>query len=166
MTDDGTDAIVITLHIHAEHAIEILLGGGFDITYMRNAGIIYQNMDGLALRYFVQKRSDLGLIGDVAPIRSRVSPQAGNLGGDRDPILFIDVENANCSAVCGELECDGSTYAAAAAGNDGGPAIEPEFAGLACRIGQSETPRFQGMKSSWRFASALVCNSPLATRIT
>jgi len=166
VTDDGTDAIVITLHIHAEHAIEILLGSGFDITDMRNAGVIYQNMDGLALRYFVQNRSDLGLIGDVAPIRSRLSSQAGNLGGDRDSILFVDVENANCGAVCGELECDGSTYAAAAAGNDGGPAIEPEFAGLACRIDQSETPRFQGMKSSWRFASALVCNSPLATRIT
>ena len=166
MTDDGTDAIVITLHIHAEHAIEILLGSGFDVTDMRNSGVIYQNMDGLALRYFFQNRSDLGLIGDVAPIRSRLSSQAGNLGGDRDSILFVDVENANCGAVCGELECDGSTYAAAAAGNDGGPAIEPEFAGLACRIDQSETPRFQGMKSSWRFASALVCNSPLATRIT
>src|SRR5436305_12828503 len=144
----------------------MLLGGGFDITDMRDAGIICQNMDGLALRYFVQKRSDLGLIGDVAPIRSRVSSHAGNLGGDPDSILFVDVENANCGAVCGELECDGSTYAAAAAGNDGGLAIEPEFAGLACRIGQSETPRFQGMKSSWRFSSVLVCNSPLATRIT
>ena len=163
MTDDGTDAIVITLHIHAEHAIEILLGSGFDITDMRNAGVIYQNMDGLALRYFVQNRSDLGLIGDVAPIRSRLSSQAGNLGGDRDSILFVDVENANCGAVCGELECDGSTYAAAAAGNDGGPAIEPEFAGLACRIDQSETPRFQGMKSSLFFCSALVRSSPLAT---
>jgi hypothetical protein len=166
VTDYGTDAIVITLHIHAEHAIEVLLCSGFDITDMRNAGVIYQNMDGLALRYFVQKRSDLGLIGHVAPIRSRLSSQAGNLGCDRDSILFVDVENADCGAVCGELECDGSTYAAAAAGNDGGPAIEPEFAGLACRIGQSETPRFQGMKSSWFFSSALVCNSPLATRIT
>ena len=131
MTDYGTNAIVITLHVHAEHAIEILLGGGFDITDMRNAGVIYQNMDGLALRYFVQNRSDLGLIGDVAPIRSRLSSQAGNLGGDRDSILFVDVENANCGAVCGELECDGSTYAAAGAGNNGGPAIEPEFAGIA-----------------------------------
>ena len=148
MTDYGTDAIVITLHIHAEHTIEILLGGSFDITDMRNASIIYQNMDGLALRYFVQKRSDLGLIGHVAPIRSRVSSQAGNLGGDRNSILFVDVENTNCGAVCGELECDGSAAAAAAAGNDGSFAIEPEFARLVCRIGQSETPRFQGMKSS------------------
>jgi hypothetical protein len=151
VADHGTDAIVITLHIHAEHAIEILLGGGFDIADMRNAGIIYQNVDALALRDFVEERRDLGLIGNVTGICSCVASlasRAGNLGGDREPILFVDIKNTNCGAVCGEFEGDGSTDAAAAAGNDGGLAIEPEFAVLARGSGQSETPRFQGMKSS------------------
>jgi hypothetical protein len=43
--------------------------------------------------------------------------------------------------------------------NNGSLIIEPK---LGWDWGQSETPRFHGMKSSWLFSSALVRSSPLA----
>ncbi len=54
---------------------------------------------------------------------------------------------------------------AAAAGDHGNFAVKPEI-GVAFRLAQSETPRFQGMKSFWAFSSAFVRVSPLATLIT
>src|SRR5579859_2926014 len=73
---------------------------------------------------------------------------------------FIDVQNANDGAVRRKLQSDGLTNATAAARDHRNFAVQPESLGF---VGQSETPRFQGMKSSCAFSSALVRTSPLAT---
>ena len=67
------------------------------------------------------------------------------------------------AAVRRKLERDRPANATAGAGYDRSLAIEPELDGPTCNIYQSETPRFQGIKSSWPFCSALVWTSPLAT---
>jgi hypothetical protein len=60
---------------------------------------------------------------------------------------FVDVQNVKRCALLCESKGNGLPDAAAAAGNDGYSAIEPEISRV--RVGgQSETPRFQGMKSS------------------
>src|SRR5258705_165100 len=54
----------------------------------------------------------------------------------------------------------GFHVSAAAAGDNRNFAFQPE---LVLAHAHRETPRFQGMKSSWLFCSALVRTSPLAT---
>ena len=91
---------------------------------------------------------------------SRIPASLGNFGAHSCRVVFIEVENADRSARGCELQRDGPSDAAAGPGDDGGLIIETEFAATRA---QSDTPRFQGMKSSWFFSSALVWSSPLAT---
>ena len=97
---------------------------------------------------------------------SRPSAGTGNLGCNCSCIFFVDIENTNYGTIRGKLKRDSATDTTPAAGDNCGLAVESEVAGAACRLGQSEIPRFQGIKSSWFFSSALVRTSPLATRIT
>jgi hypothetical protein len=61
---------------------------------------------------------------------------------------FIDVQNVDSSALLREPNGNGLTDSASAAGDDGNFAIEPESSRIRVWVGQSDTPRFQGMKSS------------------
>ena len=76
---------------------------------------------------------------------------------------FVHVQNANARAMRREPQRDGLANSAAGAGDHGHFAVEPETLRVRCLARQSETPRFQGMKSSCAFISALVRTSPLAT---
>ena len=84
---------------------------------------------------------------------SRVPAGFGNFRAHGRRVGFIEVENADRSASGCELQRDGPPNAAAGAGDDGGLIIETKFAATRA---QSDTPRFQGMKSSWFFSSALL----------
>src|SRR5208282_5970401 len=83
----------------------------------------------------------------------------------RDRFLVVDIENMNRSPVLRECFGDCLANSAAASGDDGGFAVQSECT-CNVRMFQSDTPLFQGMKSSWRSNSALVYTSPLATRTT
>jgi hypothetical protein len=61
---------------------------------------------------------------------------------------FVDVQNANRRALGRESESNRLTDATATAGDDGDLTVEPESLRIGVLFGQSETPRFQGMKSS------------------
>src|SRR5205807_446259 len=41
----GENAVVIPLHIHAQNAVKILFRGVLDVTYLRNAGIVYEDVE-------------------------------------------------------------------------------------------------------------------------
>lgn len=60
---------------------------------------------------------------------------------------FVDIQNANRRTLRCELKGYGLADAAATTGDDGYFSVEPESSGIGIG-GQSETPRFQGMKSS------------------
>ena len=117
-------------------------------------------MDTADLRNFIQQTLRSRLIADVTCVMSRVPAGFGNFRPYCRRIVFIDVENANCSTRGCELQRDRPTDAAAGACNNRSLAVKTE---LAATGAQSDTPRFQGMKSSWFFFSALVWSSPLAT---
>ena len=70
----------------------------------------------------------------------------------------------NYGAVLRQFEGDCLTNATARPRNDGDLAVETERSGLSGLGVQSETPLFQGMKSSWALISAFVRISPLAVR--
>jgi hypothetical protein len=99
-------------------------------------------------------------------VRRTFSARVRNLGGNSGTVLFIDVQNPYRGAIRGKLERDCPAYTAAATSNDRSLAVKSKLARYRPLGCQSETPRFQGMKSSWFFSSALVRTSPLATWIT
>jgi hypothetical protein len=101
------------------------------------------------------------VVRNVAFVGFGVTARRDNLLPDSLGGVAIHVQNTNTSA--GSREClgDGLTDAAAASGNDSRFPIESEGL-LRRRRGQSETPRFQGMKSSCASSSARVCTSPPA----
>jgi len=77
--------------------------------------------------------------------------------------VFVDVENVNGRALLRKFRCDSATDAAARTSDNGNFTVQLKRPRNGGRLGQSETPRFQGMKSSCAFCSALIRTSPLAT---
>jgi hypothetical protein len=126
VADHGANAIVITLYIHTEYTVEILLSRGFDIAHVGNTGIIHENMNALVLRNVGEACSDLYLIAYIASVSRRPSAGTGNLGCNCSCILFVDVENMNYGAIRGKLKRDSATDATPAAGDNRGLGVEPE----------------------------------------
>ena len=159
MADDSPNAVVEAIDVDAKDAVQILLAGRFDVANVRNAGVIHEDVDSADLCDVIQLPVYARLIGYITCVMSRVSAGFGDFGAHRRRVVFVAVENANRSARDCELQRDSAPNAAARTRNDGGLAVKTE---LAATRAQSDTPRFQGMKSSWFFSSALVWRSPLA----
>src|ERR1700727_2042607 len=79
---------------------------------------------------------------------------------------LIQIQHVDASAVRREFICDRQADATGSAGNYCGLTIQAKSVPVAFRLFQSETPLFQGMKSSCARTSAFVRTSPLATRMT
>jgi len=142
------NAVVDAFHIDAKEPIEILFGGRFDGTDMRDACIVDQNVDASSGEELLEGFADVSLIGDVASMDGRLAANIEDLlrGGLR--LLRVDVQDSHRGAVGGEFQSNGLTDTASRAGNNRNFAIQPEIAGSTRRVAQRETPRFQGMKSS------------------
>jgi hypothetical protein len=96
------------------------------------------------------------VIGNVAFVGLRISPGRNNfLRRDLSCFLFKINDPDRC-ALLRESPCDSPPDAAGSPGNDSDFAVEPESIAMLRRFAQSETPRFQGMKSFCASSSALV----------
>jgi hypothetical protein len=100
--------------------------------------------------------ADLRRVRDVAGVRRGIAAGTNNSLAGFCRLLFAYIQNANLRPVSGELNGNGLSNAAAAAGNYSDLVIESEVLGRTARSRQSETPRFQGMKSSCALNSAFV----------
>jgi hypothetical protein len=141
------DAVINPFYIDPQHAIEIGFGRALRIPDMRDAGVINKNVDSVAAKNFRESRHDLSLIPYIAAIGGCGSSGAGNLGRDCLGVFRTDIKNVDCCAIGCELVRNGAANSAPAASDDCSFPIQAEFARTAI-YGQSETPRFQGMKSS------------------
>jgi hypothetical protein len=81
-------------------------------------------------------------------VEGSVAADVGDPLAGRDRGGLSDIQNTDCRALLRESESDGLPDAAAGAGDDGDFAVEPEISRGSVLAVQSETPRFQGMKSS------------------
>src|SRR5216683_3222194 len=77
--------------------------------------------------------------------------------------LFVNIHEPDRCALLRKSLRDGAADAACGAGDNGHFAVEPEAVRMLLVVLQSETPLFQGMKSSWASCSAFVRVSPLVT---
>jgi hypothetical protein len=75
----------------------------------------------------------------------------------------VEVQNVHDCALRCELLRDCLPDPATTAGDDSDLAVQSRTLRVVGSLGQRETPRFQGMKSSCAFCSALVRTLPLAT---
>ncbi len=142
------DAVVKAFHIDPKHAIKIRFGRVLRIADMRNARVIYQNVDAIMPKNFGEPSNDVGLIPHIAGVGRSAPTRAGDFCCYRFSILRADINNMNRCAIGCELMRDRPANSAAAAGDDGSFPVQPKLACVSIFAGQRETPRFQGMKSS------------------
>ena len=148
MSDRSVDAVVETLYINANHAIEIGFGRALRIADVRDTGIIYQNLYATVPEDFRESGYDFGLISYITGMGRRCPSGAGNFGSYCVGVFRADIKNVDCRPIRSELVCDSAANPAAATGDDRSFAIQTELARASTACGQRETPRFQGMKSS------------------
>jgi hypothetical protein len=154
VADGGEGAVVDAFDVDAEEAIEIGFSRGLDGADVRDARIIYENIDAALAGELVEDFFCGSLIGNVAGAGFGVRARGGKfvcgfVGG-----RFVQIENADGRALLRETPGDGAANPAGGAGESGRLAVEAE---RSRRLrAQRETPRFQGMKSFCASNSALV----------
>ena len=154
MANGGEGAVVDAFDVDAEEAIEIGFGRGLNGADVRDARIIYKNIDAALAGELVEDAFCGSLIGNIAGagfgVRTRGGKFVSGILGGR----FVQVENADRCALLREPPGNGAANPAGGAGDDGRLAVEAE---RSRRLrAQRETPRFQGMKSFCASDSALV----------
>jgi hypothetical protein len=119
----GQHAVVAALYVHAIDAIEIIFAGVFQLSNVRNPGVVDENVNPFfrdnASKYFL----DLTLIRNIALIGKRESTGFRNFGGSCCGLVEVDVDQMNPRAALGESFCDGTADPASAASNNGRFAI-------------------------------------------
>jgi hypothetical protein len=114
---------------------------------MRNSRVVNKDMNALVEQLLEPDLHEL-LVGHIADVGR------GGAAGVHDPLAgggrggLVYIQNANHCALRRESKSDGLPNATAAAGDHCDFAVEPEVPRAWGMIGQSDTPRFQGMKSS------------------
>ena len=148
MPNDGAYAVVGTFDVYLNHAVEVFLGRALDGADMRDSGAVDKDVNAIAVEKFLEPGVHAMLVGHIAEL------SRGGAASGRDPLAgrdrsgFVHVENANHRALRREFQSNGLPNTAAAAGDHGDFAVQAEIPRVCVWIDQSETPRFQGMKSS------------------
>jgi hypothetical protein len=148
VTNGCVDAVVKTLYVDPKHAVKIIFGCVLGIADVRDAGVIYQNVDTIVPENLGETGDDFGLISNIAGMGRRCPSRAGNFRRNGFGILCADINNVHRGAMGRELVRDRPANSTPAAGNDCSLPVKAKLACASIFAGQRETPRFQGMKSS------------------
>lgn len=165
MPDNCTHAVVITLDVDLHNAIKIVRSCALDRTNVRNACIVDQDIDSLTSREFLKFCAYFARIRYVALIREGTAASGSNLVAGLGCGRAVEITNVNCRATCRKFKGNCLSDAAARPRDNRDFAVESKRIRIGAPLIQSDTPRFQGMKSSCALISALVRTWPLATRL-
>jgi hypothetical protein len=146
--DYGAHAVVETLDVHSKEVIEIFRGRAFDRSDVRDTGIVDEDVNLFLAEDLLESDVHKPLVGHVAQVEGSVATGVSDAPAGCGRRGFVDIQNANRRALSRESESNRLTDAAATARDDGDLTVEPESSRIGVLVGQSETPRFQGMKSS------------------
>ena len=127
MSYRGPNAIVVTLHVHSEDSIKIFLGGSFDVAYLRDPGIVDENMHVAAVSKFIQQFLYIGLLRNIANMSTGATVGFGNFSHHRRRVALVEIENADRGARCRESQGGCPPDAASTAGDDSGFTVETEL---------------------------------------
>jgi hypothetical protein len=115
---------------------------------MRDAGIIDEDVDAVEAKELLEPGFHFRLVSHIAEVRRSNAANGGDVPAGFGRSRFIQVQNTNHRAVRREFQSNGLPDATAAARDHGDFTIQAESLRRVIAFGQSETPRFQGMKSS------------------
>jgi hypothetical protein len=152
----GIRTVVDAFDVDPEKTIEISFAGSLDRSYVRDACIVHKNVQALLAREFVEDGASARLIGNIARIGLRIASVCGNLLRRDVSSFFVKIENPYRGALLDETLRDGTADPTTGTGNDGDFAVKAKSITMWRGGAQSETPRFQGMKSFCASSSALV----------
>jgi hypothetical protein len=144
----GIDAVVEALYVDSEDLVEISFRSVFGVANMRDAGVIYQDMDTIATVDFGERGHYFGLTAYITGVGCGGPAGARNFRRDCLRIFGADIKNVDRSSIGCEFVSDGAANSATATSDNRSLTVQEKLASCSIACGQSETPRFQGMKSS------------------
>jgi hypothetical protein len=148
MPHSRVHAIVEAFDVDLNDAIKIFRGRGFDRSDVRDTGIVDEDVNSLALGQFLDFGVYIRQPSYIALMRDGGTAVRGNLIAGLRGGRLVYIEDVNCGAMSCEFRGYGPSDAAASAGDNGCFAVEPKRVQPRALSRQSDTPRFQGMKSS------------------
>jgi hypothetical protein len=78
VTDRGIDTVVDAFYVDTEEAVEIGFACSLDGAYVRDAGIIHENIEAAQTRQLAEDFPDARLIGNIARVRLGIAAGGGN----------------------------------------------------------------------------------------
>jgi hypothetical protein len=91
---------------------------------MGNPGVVYQDVDSIALEDIPENRLHILAVGDVAAISFGVASQSDDLASQGLSSTLVNVQNANTGSAGGESFRDGPPDSTGSTGNYGHFAVE------------------------------------------
>src|SRR5438067_2082760 len=164
--DGRVHAVVNAFHVYEKNAVKVGFRGGLELADVGNAGAVHENIGGLRRWKPLKQFRYAALISNVTDVRSGACSGSRDFLSSRVGIFFVEVHDADHGPFLRKSSRDGASNPAGRASYDSDFAVKAKPVGMFPGVGQSETPLFQGMKSSCESISALVRASPLATWTT
>jgi hypothetical protein len=115
---------------------------------MRNPGVVDEDVNALLAEQLLESGIHILLVRHIADVGGGGAASGSDPLAGRGRSGSVDVENANHRTLRGESQSNGLPNATAAARHHRDFAVQAENSRVCGLIDQSETPRFQGMKSS------------------
>src|SRR5882757_7335955 len=132
-------AVVHALHIDAENFVKIGFRSAFKVSYVRDSGVVYQDVDTSLLKYLVKSSLNAIVLGHVAAVSFRVAASGCNFACNRFGSVLVDVQHADAGSATGKPLSDCPANAARPAGNYGKFTVEPKRVRITF---QKSLPRF------------------------
>ena len=148
MPNDGVHAVVEAFDINSNDAIKVFLARTLHRANMRDACVIDEDVNALAPEELLKSTFHFRMLRNIARVGSGLATGGGDSFARCACSGLVYVQNANDCAVRRELQRNGLPNATTPARDYGNFAVQPESMSLGLLVAQSETPRFQGMKSS------------------
>jgi hypothetical protein len=124
----GVHAVVDTLHVDTEDALEVLIASALQRANVRDSCIVDKDVNRTAAADLAENILYLLLIGDVAQVPLRCATLAANCRRSFFGMLLIYFEDVNRGACLREADCDRLTDAACAASDNCSLAFQQERA--------------------------------------
>jgi hypothetical protein len=115
--NDRVHAVVEAFDVHANDAVEILLGGALNRSDVRDAGVVDQNLHSVATKQFFKCSLYRFLVRYIANVSGRGAASRGDLQARLGRARLVYVQYANHCAVRRELQSNGPPDTTAAAGD-------------------------------------------------
>jgi len=118
VSNNGVHAVVETLHIDSDKAVEILFRGTLNRADVGDSGVVDKDVNLLVLKKVGERRLHLALAGYVTNVSGSFSAYRKNLLTSGSGGALVDVEDVYCRSLLGETQSDGLPNTAASAGNN------------------------------------------------